>query len=300
MRASIAGGDGRWPDAATAISAFTSPTPTEAELVSFYAGSYHQELRSEGGSEEAFGGKYERYLAMLGRHLGAGRVLDVGCSTGLLVRMLVDRGYQAEGVELNPASAQWGAKHYGVRIYNRPLESCPIRDGSLDAVFLTDVLEHTRHPVEFLREVGRRLAAGGFVVVTLPDISSVESLYQQAISRCLRRAWLWRSCHIPLHVWEFTPKTASACFAAAGFRIAEYRRSQPETERVREGLLGLLEWPLRVLRSRWIAARLGTQMEFVIQKGSETAENSRRGSTAGAVVVRTRWAGARLERARAA
>ena len=101
---------------------FTSPTPSEADLRAFYAGDYHGELRQNGGSEAAFGSKYRRYADTLARHLRSGRVLDVGCSTGLLVRLLCDRGYQAEGVELNQQSAVWGSAHYGVRIHNQTLQ----------------------------------------------------------------------------------------------------------------------------------------------------------------------------------
>ena len=119
---------------------FTSPTPTEDDLKSFYAGDYHAELRTSDGTDAAFGKKYRRYANMLARHLGNGRVVDVGCSTGLLVRMLRDRGYDAEGIELNPQSAEWGSAHYGVTIHTKPLEKC-YEAGSLNAVLMTDVLE---------------------------------------------------------------------------------------------------------------------------------------------------------------
>src|SRR5262245_4662164 len=72
---------------------FTVPQPSEADLISFYEGAYHTELMAEGASEAAFGEKYQRYANALGRHLSCGRVVDVGCSTGLLVRILKDRGY---------------------------------------------------------------------------------------------------------------------------------------------------------------------------------------------------------------
>ena len=204
---------------------FTDPRPSERFLATCYSGDYHAGLQVEGGTERAFGTKYRRYADWLGRFLPTGRVLDVGCSTGLLVKMLADRGYRAEGVELNPRSAEWGRANYGVSIHAGTLESCPIEPGTLDAVILTDVLEHTTRPLDFLRAVGERLAPGGLVLVTFPDIRAAESRYQRFLARLLRRPWLWGNCHIPLHVWEFTPATARACFQAAGFEIVAYRRS---------------------------------------------------------------------------
>src|SRR5205807_2537410 len=70
---------------------FTSPKPTDTDVQSFYTGEYHSALRSDGGTDVAFGDKYRRYADALARHLSSGRVVDVGCSTGLLVKMLRDR-----------------------------------------------------------------------------------------------------------------------------------------------------------------------------------------------------------------
>jgi len=245
---------------------FTAPIPTEEDMRGFYAGDYHRELRTPGGTEAAFGEKYARYAEALGRHLPAGRVVDVGCATGLLVRMLRDRGYEAEGIELNPESAAWGRSHYGVSIQNVPLERSGIAPGSLNALLFTDVLEHTGHPRDYLREAGRLLVPGGIALVTFPDLLSAESRYRRALSRLLRRDWLWTNCHVPLHTWEFTPKTAKACFAAAGFRVVEFRRSQAPHERPGSPALNLLDAPTRLLSRSPLSGLLGTQMEFVIRK----------------------------------
>ena len=245
---------------------FTAPRPSDADLATFYEGDYHAGLRQPGAAEAAFGAKYRRYADALGRHLRSGRVVDVGCSTGLLVRLLRDRGYDAEGVELNAASAAWGRRHYAVPIHAEPLEAGRYAPGSLDAVLLTDVLEHTRHPAEFLRGVGELLAPGGLVFVTCPDIGSAESRYQYLLSKVFRRDWLWATCHVPLHVWEFTRRSAEGCFAAAGFGVAEFRRHHPRRPAPPGRLLKLLDLPTRPLSWPGLRGWLGTQMEFVLRK----------------------------------
>jgi SAM-dependent methyltransferase len=245
---------------------FTSPTPSDDELRRFYANEYHQELRDDGETEAAFGTKYHRYADTLGRHLRSGRVVDVGCSTGLLVRVLRDRGYEAEGIELNAQSAAWGREHYRVPIHTQPLEHSVFSPRSLDAVLLTDVLEHTRHPGRFLQRVWELLVPGGYALVTFPDIGSLESRYQRTMARVFRRDWLWSTCHIPLHVWEFTRSTAEACFRNAGFRVVEFRRNHPPSSEQDSLAVTALNLPTRPLQWPAVARHLGTQMEFVIQK----------------------------------
>ena len=92
----------------------------------------------------------------------------------------------------------------------------------------------------------RSLKPLGYMLITFPDIRSVESEYQRILAKLTRRDWIWACCHIPLHVWEFIPDTARAMFDKAGFDVVGFRRSQ-----VREdpppGIAGLLTLPLRAL-----------------------------------------------------
>lgn len=245
---------------------FTSPTPTDADIAGFYAGDYHATLREADASERAFGAKYDRYLRTLSRFLPTGRILDIGCATGLLVKRLVDQGYDAIGIELNAQSARHGRETFGVDIRNAPLESCALDAGSFDAVFLTDVLEHTAHPRTFLREVHRILRPGGLAMITFPDICSIESRYLRAASILLRRDWIWNTLHIPLHTWEFTRATATALFTSAGFDVADFSRSQPPLEKQPTRLLRFLHAPVRALSLPIVRTTLGTQLEFVVRK----------------------------------
>lgn len=261
---------------------YTTPTPTESELNDFYAGDYHVQLRAEGETDAAFGAKYERYAETIARHLPDGRVVDIGCSTGLFVRMLKDRGYDAEGIELNAESAAWGSARYGVRISTEPIERSGLAPGSLDAILLTDVLEHMRHPGEFLASAARYVALDGFALVTFPDIRSIESLYRAALARFFRREWLFSSCHVPLHVWEFTRPTAERCFERAGFRVVDFRRSQLPPERHASLALRLLDLPTRCLSWPLLGRLAGSQMEFLLQKVRDLPEETLPDSAAGA------------------
>jgi SAM-dependent methyltransferase len=247
---------------------YTTPTPSEDEICAFYAGTYHSDLRTAAGTAAAFESKYHRYVETLGRHLRSGRVVDVGCSTGLLVSMLRARGYDAEGIELNSESAEWGRQHYDVVIHSTPLECSSYGPESLDALLFTDVLEHTQHPRDYLRDAGRSLVRGGLAFVTFPDICSLDSRYNYLLSRLLRRDWLWGNCHIPLHVWEFTPATAESCFTEAGFEVVEFRRSQPPPEPIDSFVEKILALPIRCLTLPILSNWLGTQMEFVIRKSN--------------------------------
>jgi 2-polyprenyl-3-methyl-5-hydroxy-6-metoxy-1,4-benzoquinol methylase len=250
---------------------FTDPRPTPAFLEQCYSGEYHAELQAEGATEQFGEAKYRRYLNALLPYLPPGsRVLDIGCSTGLLVKMLCDLGYRAEGIELNPSSAAWGHKHYKVTIHHKSIEDCRFEPESFDAVILTDVLEHTLHPRDCLATIGKYLTPNGLALVTFPDVRSLESRYFYLLAKLLRRPWLWKTCHIPLHVWEFTKATATACFKGAGFHVVAFRRSHDASGEIAPGILKLINMPPTILNWPPLASRLGTQMEFIIRRGHRT------------------------------
>jgi 2-polyprenyl-3-methyl-5-hydroxy-6-metoxy-1,4-benzoquinol methylase len=244
---------------------YCDPAPTQDEIIGFYQGDFHQELRAEGGTERLFGEKFDRYRDWITEFLQSGHSIDVGTATGLFPSLLKAVGFDAEGTEYNRDSAEWGAAHYGIRIRVGGLEQIASEECSYDLISMTDVLEHTEQPLQALQAASRSLKPLGYMLITFPNIRSLESQYQRSLARLTKRDWIWGCCHIPLHVWEFTPDTARAMFNKAGFDVVGFRRAQVAEDPL-PGIAGLLTFPLRALNVGWVASRFGTQMEFMIRK----------------------------------
>jgi SAM-dependent methyltransferase len=246
---------------------FTDPQPNEADIRSFYEGDYHSGLLSPGAAEKAFGEKFSDYCEWLLGYIKPGRSLDIGCSTGLLVKKLRDHGFQAEGYEANPSSANWGRTHYGITIHDGVLDPDILPAAGYDLITMCDVLEHTLNPLKYATALRRLLRPGGHVMVTFPHVWSIESLYYRTLSKLFGREWLWQTCSVPYHTWEFTPSTAQRVFEQAGFRVVAFRRRQdmqkgPIDWRSR---VGLLQIPPRILWYRPLGDRFGLQMQFLLQ-----------------------------------
>lgn len=244
---------------------YCDPTPTTEEILGFYQGDFHRELRQIGGTERIFGPKFLRYRDWVITFTQGGRSIDIGTATGLFPSLLKSAGFDAEGTEYNQASAEWGSAHYGIRIRVGGLEQIASEREAYDLISLTDVLEHTEHPLHSLEAASRSLKPLGYMLITFPNIRSVESQYQRMLAKMTRREWLWSCCRVPLHVWEFTPDTARAMFDKAGFDVVGFRRSHVEEDPL-SGIAGILTFPLRALNVPWVAHRIGSQMEFMIRK----------------------------------
>jgi SAM-dependent methyltransferase len=248
---------------------FCVPLPTRDEIEEFYKGEYHIELRKEGASERQFGSKFLRYRDWVLQFVKSGRSLDIGTATGLFPSLLKKAGFDAEGLEYNIVSAQWAEKHYGVTVRTCRLEESDADKSSYDLISMTDVLEHTENPLRFLQMTREYLRPGGFMLITFPDISSLESRYTRFLAWLFQRDWIWSCCSIPFHTWEFTPNTARAMFEKSGFDVCGFRRSQPEVGRSSMSPLTLLRLPLYLLRIPVLASLAGSQLEFFIKKREE-------------------------------
>jgi len=244
---------------------FCSPTPTREEIASFYAGEYHQALRTSGATEQAFAARFAGYRDLVLEFVRCGRSLDIGTTTGLMPALLKQAGFDAEGIEYNEASAKYGEEHYGVRIHVGDFLQHRAELGLFDLISMTDVLEHAPHPLEFLHAVCEHLKPGGWMLVTFPDIQSIESRYVRLCSQILRRDWIWYCCRIPTHVWEFTPATARAMLKDAGLEVVAFRR-RAETANIFSGTLKLLLLPVLILQIPAIGNSFGTQMQFMLRK----------------------------------
>lgn len=127
----------------------------------------------EGGSE-CDRRTFDARLRQIAAHGGRGRILDIGCSVGTFLEAATAAGWDAVGLEPNPAAAA-RAKARGFQVhagfFDRALAE---RMGPFDVVHLSDVIEHVFDPVGFLSLASRVAAPGGLVVVTTPDFDTVS------------------------------------------------------------------------------------------------------------------------------
>lgn len=121
---------------------------------------YFDYLRQRG----RLGWLYRRYwlYPALCRRL-RGRVLDVGCGIGDLLRYRHD----TVGVDINPLTVAWCARQ-GLDARLMTEDELPFGEAEFEGVVLDNVLEHLRHPAPLLREVHRVLRGEGVFLVGVP------------------------------------------------------------------------------------------------------------------------------------
>lgn len=107
-------------------------------------------------------------LPMALTHL-RGRVLDVGCGDMPFRAELEPRVMAYDGLDPFPRSTR-------VRYVADAQDMSVIADGAYDSVLCLEVLEHVPDPFQAMAEIGRILAPGGTLVLSVPHLSRLHDL----------------------------------------------------------------------------------------------------------------------------
>jgi 2-polyprenyl-3-methyl-5-hydroxy-6-metoxy-1,4-benzoquinol methylase len=98
------------------------------------------------------------------------RVLDLGCSQGLLARPLREKNVRVTGVDLGgPERRAAHLEAYHERDLEQPLELPVGRE--FDFVVISDVIEHLRNRNQLLRAARRYLKPDGRLIVSTPNVA---------------------------------------------------------------------------------------------------------------------------------
>jgi SAM-dependent methyltransferase len=152
--------------------------------------------------------KFARILDELEPYRGEGRLLDVGCSIGLFLRLAVDRGWTGRGIEFGERALAYARDRFGLTVTDEPLTEAGFEPDSFDAVTLLSVLEHTNAPRQMLRDVARVLHPGGVLYVIVPNVDSLACrvLHERAATFDGRN-----------HLVYFSPATLRDTLAREGY-----------------------------------------------------------------------------------
>lgn len=209
---------------------FLRVQPEGASLAALYSAEYFETDfrcgRSDTHSfdEASFREENAGLLDRFERYRGQGRLLEVGCASGWLLRHAAERGWRVTGVELS-AEAVAHARGLGLDVRQGTLEEADLPAASFDLVYMGDVLEHVPDCGVTAARVAGLLAPGGHFFLRGP-ITTHSLARSLALAACgaLGSAIVLREP--PYHLWEFTPRSLRGLMARAGLEVVALEQAK--------------------------------------------------------------------------
>ncbi len=141
-------------------------------------------------------------------------VLDVGCSSGILLTQLTKKSFQVTGIEPNKKAYSLARKKLGVRIFYGTLKQyiSGRKKKYYDCIIYNHVLEHIEDINEEIKMIKSLLKKGGLLVIGVPNTDNVFFY--------LRNKY-WESLLPAEHIWHFHSRYLIRLLENKGFTILD-------------------------------------------------------------------------------
>jgi 2-polyprenyl-6-hydroxyphenyl methylase / 3-demethylubiquinone-9 3-methyltransferase len=163
-------------------------------------------------------------------------IMDIGCGGGLVSEALARVGYQVTGIDLSEGAIKAARRHAaasGVTVQYRigSAYELPAADGTLDAVVISDVLEHLHDLPLAISELARVLKPGGLVL-----FDTINRTVASYLITVLMAERVLRFIHPGTHNWSMfiRPGELRTLFGRSALALGDLRGLVP---RVRPGRL---------------------------------------------------------------
>jgi len=152
-----------------------------------------------------------------------GRILEIGCATGLMTENLAKRG-QVYATDISMSYLKKVRTRVpGITLIRLDAHKLPFDDLFFNNVLMTDVLEHVLVPSRALEEVHRVLRPEGKLILGVPNILNLSNILRHL--RGLRPYKLLQ--YADAHISFYEPAGLFQLLAANGFEVKKYQPIYP-------------------------------------------------------------------------
>jgi len=123
-------------------------------------------------------GKSERAEATF-KMLEGKEILDVGCASGSLAKLIAQKGYKVHAIDVLESSIEIAkdfCSYPNVSYEVRDVIKQQFPENSFDCVIFLETIEHVENPAIFLKEFHRILKPGGCVIISTPNATSLKNI----------------------------------------------------------------------------------------------------------------------------
>jgi SAM-dependent methyltransferase len=197
---------------------FTDPIPTAEFLDSLYA-----QTRWNNKDIDVSATLPASQIRFIQQNVGSylpsyGKVLDVGCSAGSLLKLFRHAGWNVVGLEPNEEAASHARDKFQLNVQTGTLSTVTFQAQEFDLICLSHVLEHLEDPLFNLQVIRQILKKDGFLFVEVPN---------EGQGKCYGTTGY--------HLFFLTPQTLSMLLHKAGFQpvsIVTSGRLLPDHQRL--------------------------------------------------------------------
>ena len=164
-----------------------------------------------------------------------GRLLDVGCATGVFLNMMREHGWNVEGVEISDELASYARNTFSLVVHIKDLTMEKLVSEPFHVVTLFDVIEHIPDPNLMIAACKDLLAKDGILLIRTPTEeglfrSIAKMIYRMSLTKIeFQMLWFYSFEHIH----SFSLSTLAIILKKHGFSVLKVFREEESFERIK-------------------------------------------------------------------
>jgi 2-polyprenyl-3-methyl-5-hydroxy-6-metoxy-1,4-benzoquinol methylase len=159
-----------------------------------------------------------------------GKLLDVGCSTGIFLSLAHQQGFEVIGIDVSEVVVRFVREKLKLNVLATDLLKAGFKENMFDVIVFNHVLEHISLLYEVIGKAYSLLKPQGILQLGVPNFDSLPS-------KIRRKRWV--NLRPLQHIWCFTPDVLSRLLEKAGFKIKRIVINSPYRQYPR-GIKGTL------------------------------------------------------------
>lgn len=191
---------------------FLVPYPTQQQNIVFEGPTA---VARQQALEESRASYFLRHLLRIEKQMSTAvqnwRLMEVGCGSGVLLRIAHERGWEADALEFSPELAALARQACpAAAVTEANVLDYTTGCGDYDAVLALDVLEHVLDPHLMLRNCCALLKPGGLLLLQTPNTRSLRGRLEGP---------RWEMRDPDQHLNLFSPRGLKDALVATGFEL---------------------------------------------------------------------------------
>jgi 2-polyprenyl-3-methyl-5-hydroxy-6-metoxy-1,4-benzoquinol methylase len=196
---------------------FTSPVPEPDHIFSYYDSPEYvsHEIKKSSFFDRFYALARKRNIRfkykVVTQFKTPGKLLDVGCGTGELLKYFKDNNWYSIGIEPVEKARSFAKDTYSLDVFDE--KQLHLFDTQyFDVITLWHVLEHVYDLNRRIEELKRILKPDGVLIIAVPNINSYDAAYY---------GQYWGALDVPRHLYHFSQKTMSLLLENHRFKVVK-------------------------------------------------------------------------------
>jgi len=189
---------------------YANPSPSLDDLSKYYETlSNYENPQRQGRAPKERINRWNLIYDLVAKKASPGKVLDIGCATGIGLSIFKSKGWDVLGIDPSPKAAKIARELYNVEVITGMFDTKYFIDrGPFDLIILAGVLEHLIYPDITISDLHNITAPDGLVFIEVPNLLSDSMPFGYFTFE---------------HLNYFTPTTLANLMEMNGYRLEQIK-----------------------------------------------------------------------------